>query len=85
MLDSWVSLSNAQRARRRWTGTGEGGIEEDQEVRERLLRCGWGCARTMNWFLEAVMEYVWGDVVDEEYVRSKTVLEPVELNLKLWC
>lgn len=73
VLDTWVSLSNAQRARRRWTGTGEGGTE-DREVRERLLRYGWGCARTMNWFLEAVMEYVWCDVVDEEYVRLKTQL-----------
>lgn len=74
VLESWVSLSNAQRARRRWTGTGEGGTEEDRDLRERLLRCGWGCARTMNWFLEAVMEYVWCDVVDEEYVRLKSQL-----------
>lgn len=75
VLECWVSLSNAQRARRRWTGTGEGGTEGDREVRERLLRCGWGCARTMNWFLEAVMEYVWCDVIDEEYARFKNQLK----------
>ncbi|KAF8528023.1 gamma-tubulin ring complex protein [Hysterangium stoloniferum] len=74
VLDTWVSLSNAQRARRRWTGTGEGGTEEDRELRERLLRCGWGCARVMNWFLEAIMEYVCSDVVDEEYTRLKKQL-----------
>ncbi|KAF8592033.1 hypothetical protein K439DRAFT_1325212 [Ramaria rubella] len=74
VLDCWVSLSNAQRARRRWTGTGEGGTEEDREVREGLLRYGWGCARTMNWFLEVVMEYVWCDAVDEEYGKLKAQL-----------
>lgn len=78
VLDSWISLSNAQRARRRWTGTGEGGTEEDRDAREGLLRCGWGCARMMNWFLEAVMEYVWCDVVEEAYRNLKIQLKGVE-------
>ncbi|KIJ45673.1 hypothetical protein M422DRAFT_46712 [Sphaerobolus stellatus SS14] len=73
VLDTWVSLSNSQRVRRRWTGTGEGGTE-DRAARERLLRCGWGCARTMNWFLEILMEYVWNDVVDEEFSKLQKQL-----------
>jgi len=75
VLDTWISLSNSQRARRRWTGTGEGGTEEDREAREKLLRCGWGTARTMNWFLEVLMEYIWTDVVDEEYTKLQKQLK----------
>lgn len=80
MLDMWVSLSNSQRARRRWTGTGEGGTD-DQAAREQLLRCGWGCARTMNWFLEVMMEYIWSDVVDEEHAKLKDQLRGVNTSL----
>ncbi|GJJ09549.1 hypothetical protein Clacol_003772 [Clathrus columnatus] len=74
ILETWVSLSNSQRARRRWTGTGEGGTEEDQPLRNSLARRAWGCARTMNWFLEILMEYTWSDVIDEEYSSLKTQL-----------
>src|SRR5258705_4663773 len=48
----WTSLSNAQRARRRWTGFGEGGTAEDLDVRAKMLRCGWGVVRDMSWFLD---------------------------------
>jgi len=54
----WTSLSNAQRARRRWTGLGEGGTVEDSEVRKALLRCSWGVVREMNWFLDNLLAYV---------------------------
>ncbi|TFK56723.1 gamma-tubulin ring complex protein [Heliocybe sulcata] len=70
----WTSLSNAQRARRRWTGLGEGGTAEDLEVRQGLLRCGWGVVREMNWFLETLLEYVMTDVVDAEFRRLKVQL-----------
>ncbi|EPQ60352.1 hypothetical protein GLOTRDRAFT_113017 [Gloeophyllum trabeum ATCC 11539] len=70
----WTSLSNAQRARRRWTGLGEGGTAEDLEVRQALLRCGWGVVREMNWFLETLLEYVMTDVVDAEFRRLKVQL-----------
>ncbi|KAJ3775174.1 Spc98 family-domain-containing protein [Lentinula raphanica] len=70
----WSSLSNTQRARRRWTGLGEGGTTEDLEARKELLRCGWGVIRDMSWFLDTLMGYVMIDVVDVEYRRLKNQL-----------
>lgn len=70
----WTSLSNAQRARRRWTGLGEGGTTEDLEVRKQLLRCGWGVVRDMGWFLDSLLGYVMVDVVDEEFRRFRELL-----------
>ncbi|EGN93114.1 hypothetical protein SERLA73DRAFT_172262 [Serpula lacrymans var. lacrymans S7.3] len=70
----WTSLSNSQRARRRWTGLGEGGTNEDLEVRKELLRCGWGVVRDMGWFLDTLLGYVMVDVVDVEYRRLKSLL-----------
>ena len=71
----WTSLSNAQRARRRWTGFGEGGTAEDLEVRAGMLRCGWGVVRDMNWFLDTVLGYVMMDVVDVEFRKLKEMLD----------
>jgi gamma-tubulin complex component 4 len=70
----WASLSNAQRARRRWTGLGEGGTAEDVEVRRGLLRCGWGVVRDMGWFLDTLLGYVMTHVVDVEFRRLKELL-----------
>lgn len=70
----WSSLSNAQRARRRWTGLGEGGTVEDLEVRHRLLRCGWGIVRDMQWFLDTLLGYIMMDVVDVEFGKFKELL-----------
>lgn len=70
----WTSLSNAQRARRRWTGLGEGGTAEDLEVRQKLLRCGWGVVRDMEWFLDTLLGYVMMDVVDVEFRRLRDLL-----------
>lgn len=70
----WTSLSNSQRARRRWTGLGDGGTAEDLEVRRGLLRCGWGVVRDMGWFLDTLLGYVMTDVVDVEYRRLKEQL-----------
>ncbi|KAG6337070.1 hypothetical protein ID866_2023 [Astraeus odoratus] len=70
----WTSLSNSQRARRRWTGLGEGGTTEDLDVRKRLLRCGWGVVRDMGWFLDTLLEYVMVDVVDREFRRLKDLI-----------
>ncbi|KAL0951579.1 hypothetical protein HGRIS_008261 [Hohenbuehelia grisea] len=70
----WTSLSNAQRARRRWTGLGEGGTQEDLEARRGLLRCGWGAVRDMEWFLDSLLGYVMMDVVDAEFSRLKATL-----------
>jgi len=70
----WTSLSNAQRARRRWTGLGEGGTIEDLEARKQLLRCGWGVVRDMGWFLDSLLGYVMVDVVDVEFRRFRELL-----------
>ncbi|KAI0756337.1 gamma-tubulin ring complex protein [Daedaleopsis nitida] len=70
----WTALSNAQRARRRWTGLGEGGTAEDLEARKQLLRCGWGVVREMNWFLDTLLEYVMTDVADVEFRKLKGLL-----------
>jgi gamma-tubulin complex component 4 len=70
----WTSLSNSQRARRRWTGLGEGGTTEDLESRRELLRCGWGLVRELNWFLDSLLAYTMVDVVDVEWRRLKMLL-----------
>ncbi|KAF7307042.1 Gamma-tubulin RING complex protein [Mycena indigotica] len=67
----WTSLSNAQRARRRWTGLGEGGTDEDLQVRHSLLRCGWGVVRDMGWFLDTLSGYLQNDVIDLEFRKLK--------------
>jgi gamma-tubulin complex component 4 len=76
----WTSLSNAQRARRRWTGLGEGGTAEDLEVRQILLRCGWGIVRDMQWFLDTLLGYIMMDVVDVEFVKLKELLSRRKLD-----
>ncbi|KAK7058442.1 hypothetical protein VNI00_002076 [Paramarasmius palmivorus] len=70
----WTSLSNAQRARRRWTGLGEGGTAEELATRSSLLRCGWGVVRDMGWFLDTLLGYIMIDVVDVEYLKLKQQL-----------
>lgn len=70
----WTSLSNSQRARRRWTGLGEGGTAEDLECRRELLRCGWGLVRGLNWFLDSLLAYTMVDVIDVEWRRLKKLL-----------
>ncbi|CAL1694103.1 unnamed protein product [Somion occarium] len=72
----WAGLSNAQRARRRWTGLGEGGTVEDLNARKELLRYGWGLVREMSWFLDTLLGYVMTDVVDVEFMRMKRQLLP---------
>ena len=76
MHTCWATLSNAQRARRRWTGLGEGGTTEDLAARQALLRCGWGLVREMNWFLDNLLSYVMTDVIDSEFSRLKKQLSP---------
>lgn len=73
VLECWGWLSNAQRARRRWTGLGEGGTE-DSEGRKVLLRCGWGVVRDMLWFLDTLLAYIMSDVIDVEFRKLKDQL-----------
>lgn len=72
--NTWGSLSNAQRARRRWTGLSEGGTRIDLQARKDLLRCSWGLVREMGWFLSTLLEYLMEDVVDAEYKRLQRLL-----------
>jgi len=74
MVLCWTSLSNSQRARRRWTGLGEGGTHEDLKSRRELLRCGWGLVRELNWFLDSLLAYTMVDVIDAEWRRLKMFL-----------
>lgn len=53
---TWTSLSGAQRSRRKWTKTGEGGLEEEDE-RKKLARGGWAIVRSMLWFLDCVLAH----------------------------
>ncbi|CAG7853966.1 Spindle pole body component {ECO:0000256/RuleBase:RU363050} [Serendipita indica DSM 11827] len=71
VLECWGWLSNSQRARRKWTGLGEGGTEADEEGRRVLLRCGWGVVRDMLWFLDTLLAYIMMDVVDVEFRELK--------------
>lgn len=70
LRDSWIDLSKAQRARRRFTGTNEGG-ENRQEERRRaqLLRMACGTAREGMWFLEAVGGHFQTDIIDVQYTK----------------
>lgn len=70
----WNSLSNSQRARRRWTGLGDGGTNEDLELRRGLLRSGWGLVRELNWFLDSLVAYTMVDVIDVEWTHLKKLL-----------
>lgn len=72
----WTSLSGTQRARRRWTGLGEGGTQQDLEARKELLRCGWGVVRLMGWFLDVLLGYMMVDVVGSEFRRFRNQLRP---------
>ncbi|OCB86154.1 hypothetical protein A7U60_g6743 [Sanghuangporus baumii] len=70
----WASLSNAQRARRRWTGLDEGGTA-DSEARKELLRCGWGVVRLMGWFMDVILSYIMNDIMETEFRRLKSQLK----------
>lgn len=70
----WSSLSNCQRARRRWTGLDEGGTQ-DSVARMQLLRCGWGIVRLMGWFMDVLLGYVMIDVVESEFRILKKQLK----------
>lgn len=74
VMNCWTSLSNAQRARRRWVRVGDGGsVKQGEEgaVRRDLLRCGWGVVREMVWFLDALWGYICIDVVEAQYRALK--------------
>ncbi|PWZ02435.1 hypothetical protein BCV70DRAFT_205080 [Testicularia cyperi] len=69
VLECWVGLSKNQRTRRKFTGTGEGGIDRGEEKRRaQLLRCSWGLVRNMSWFLDTLLGHFQTDIIDAQYV-----------------
>ncbi|KAE8211540.1 hypothetical protein CF327_g4723 [Tilletia walkeri] len=70
VLDCWSMLSKSQRVRRRFTGTGEGGVDKKEEnERKVLLRKGWGLTRKMAWFLDTLMGHFQTDIIEVQYTR----------------
>lgn len=70
LCESWMSLSKAQRARRRFTGVNEGGTDTVEEVaRRNLLRMAYGIAREGLWFLEVLSGHFQTDVIDVQYTK----------------
>lgn len=70
VLECWMSLSKAQRQRRRFTGTGEGGVDPSEEAqRMALLRQSWGMTRSMLWFLDTLLGHIQTDIIDVQYTR----------------
>lgn len=67
---SWMSLSKAQRSRRRFTGAGEGGSDRMEERgRRHLLRMACGAAREGLWFLEVLGDHVQTDIIEVQYSK----------------
>ncbi|KAN0063402.1 hypothetical protein ACQY0O_004568 [Thecaphora frezii] len=70
VLGCWMSLSKSQRIRRRFTGTGEGGVDRGEERRRtELLRRSWGLTRNMLWFLDTLLGHFQTDIIDVQYSR----------------
>ncbi|KAL9937607.1 hypothetical protein V8E36_003152 [Tilletia maclaganii] len=70
VLECWKALSHSQRIRRRFTGTGEGGVDKSEEQeRKALLRKGWGLTRKISWFLDTVMGHFQTDIIEVQYTR----------------
>ena len=71
----WLSLANAQRLRRKSTGSSEGGSTRAEiQAREKVIRAVWGCMRVMNWWIETLMSHFQSDVIEP---ALRKVLEKV--------
>lgn len=70
LVTSWHNLSRSQRARRKWTGAEDGGIDgKESKMRTGLLRKSFGLNRLMSWFIGNLMEFCMNDVVDVQFSR----------------
>ncbi|KIS69169.1 uncharacterized protein UMAG_02520 [Mycosarcoma maydis] len=68
VLDCWITLSKNQRSRRKFTGTGEGGVDaQEEKQRTKLLRCSWGLVRNMKWFLDTLLGHFQTDIIDAQF------------------
>ncbi|KAK0536761.1 hypothetical protein OC842_001860 [Tilletia horrida] len=81
VLECWTTLSQSQRMRRRFTGTGEGGIDKKEEnARKTLLRKGWGLTRKMSWFLDTLMGHFQTDIIEVQYTRLIAQLQSTQVD-----
>ncbi|KAJ1033098.1 hypothetical protein NDA16_000376 [Ustilago loliicola] len=83
VLDCWIALSKNQRGRRKFTGTGEGGVDSREEKqRAKLLRCSWGVVRSMKWFLDTLLGHFQTDIIDAQFggltEELRASLEPAQ-------
>ena len=51
---------------------------EEETTRRGLLRRCWAVTRSMNWFLDLLLDYVMGDVVQVEYEGFKKQLDRLD-------
>jgi gamma-tubulin complex component 4 len=66
ILLTWASISQMQRARRIWSRMSEGGGRDESLRKAALQRC-WTITSSMIWFLDIMLNYVMGDVVQVEF------------------
>ncbi|SPC62290.1 uncharacterized protein UHOD_04051 [Ustilago sp. UG-2017b] len=83
VLNCWIALSKNQRGRRKFTGTGEGGVDaKEEKQRARLLRCSWGVVRSMKWFLDTLLGHFQTDIIDAQFggltEQLRASLEPAQ-------
>ncbi|BEJ13869.1 hypothetical protein CspHIS471_0310430 [Cutaneotrichosporon sp. HIS471] len=70
VLDVWTALSHAQRRRRLYTGTHEGGADaEEQARRSALARSSWGLVRGMLFVLDQLLGHFMADIVGTQHRR----------------
>ncbi|CAK9780693.1 hypothetical protein CC85DRAFT_264533 [Cutaneotrichosporon oleaginosum] len=70
VLDVWTALGHAQRRRRVYTGTHEGGADaREQARRSALARAGWGLVRGMLFVLDQLLSHFMVDIVGAQHRR----------------
>lgn len=74
--DCWKSLSAAQRRRRKWTSTTEGGTAADIKARRDLSRSSWGMVRIMLFFVDQLIGHFMTDIIE---VQHQSLLDELEL------
>ncbi|CEH13715.1 Gamma-tubulin ring complex protein [Ceraceosorus bombacis] len=81
LRDAWTSMSKAQRLRRKFTGTSEGGGNTMEEhARSELLRLGWNIAREGLWIIDSLVGHFQTDIIDVQYSRLIAQLELESIN-----
>lgn len=82
VLSCWSSLSAAQRRRRKWTGSTEGGTQSERDARQRLARTTWGIVRAMLFFLDQLLGHFLVDIIDVQHRRLLSSLDDINVQAK---